>query len=375
MRGRLKQGLYPLAAPIGYLDQGGGKAKIHDPVRGPLVQEAFARYASGEYSLRALRDELYRRGLRNRLGRRVEVNTLAKTLRNPFYTGIIRMRRTGETYTGIHPPLVKPSLFRQVQDRLDGRTSARIIKHEFLFRRLIACVHCPYHLVGERQKGHVYYRCHSSHNATCALREELIDDAVRSRLAPLCLSEEETSELRSLALAFEDDWTARRDDILKSMALRRQNIEARLQRLMDAYLDSVFDRPMFEEKKLALLVERQELEEQQNEMVSGQRTIVDDVENYLEPIKGFRLSYVLGTTPEKREMLESLTSNLEADGKNVVVKLLSPFQEAANLALVSTGGPVRDRPRTRVRKLFKLLVKHFTVQNKEDQRRNFPRAA
>src|SRR5208337_4763709 len=30
--GRLKQGLYPIAAPIGYLDRGGGQPKAPDPV-------------------------------------------------------------------------------------------------------------------------------------------------------------------------------------------------------------------------------------------------------------------------------------------------------------------------------------------------------
>src|SRR5256885_8255687 len=41
MYGRLKQGYYPLHAPIGYLDQGSAKPKIADPVRAPLVQNAF----------------------------------------------------------------------------------------------------------------------------------------------------------------------------------------------------------------------------------------------------------------------------------------------------------------------------------------------
>lgn len=38
IRGRLKQGLYPHMAPVGYLDQGGGKAKIPDPACAPLVK-------------------------------------------------------------------------------------------------------------------------------------------------------------------------------------------------------------------------------------------------------------------------------------------------------------------------------------------------
>jgi hypothetical protein len=173
-------------------------------------------------------------------------------------------------------------------------------------------------------------------------------------------------------MSFEDNWEAHREDIMKSMALRRQAIENRLQRLADAYLDSIFDRQMFEEKKLALVMELKDLEQQQNDLLSGRRSITDNLESYLEPIKGLQLSHVFGTVPEKREILESLTSNLEASGKNVVVRLRSPFQEALNLTLVSTGGPVRDRPRTRAQKLFKLLLKHFTAHTKEDQRKDRP---
>jgi len=45
--GRIKQGFYPMPAPVGYLNQGGGKVKVIDPIYGPLIQEAFALYATG----------------------------------------------------------------------------------------------------------------------------------------------------------------------------------------------------------------------------------------------------------------------------------------------------------------------------------------
>lgn len=57
IRGRLKQGLYPLQAPIGYLDQGSAKPKIPDPVRAPFVRAAFELYADG-LGLRQLSEEL-----------------------------------------------------------------------------------------------------------------------------------------------------------------------------------------------------------------------------------------------------------------------------------------------------------------------------
>src|SRR5580658_3483563 len=62
--GRLKQGFYPLRAPIGYLDQGRGQAKAIDPMRAPLVRQAFELYATGDYSFHKLQDELHQRGLR-----------------------------------------------------------------------------------------------------------------------------------------------------------------------------------------------------------------------------------------------------------------------------------------------------------------------
>src|SRR5579863_5439512 len=39
--GRLKQGLYPMPAPLGYLDKGQGQPKDIDPATAPLVREAF----------------------------------------------------------------------------------------------------------------------------------------------------------------------------------------------------------------------------------------------------------------------------------------------------------------------------------------------
>src|SRR5438876_7179427 len=55
--GRLKQGFYPFRAPIGYLDQGTAKLKIHDPVRAPLLREAFKLYSTGRSSLPQLARE------------------------------------------------------------------------------------------------------------------------------------------------------------------------------------------------------------------------------------------------------------------------------------------------------------------------------
>src|SRR5215467_715949 len=62
--GRLKQGLYPLPAPIGYLDTGKGNAKEQDCTKAPLVKTAFRLYATGGYNLKSLQDKMATLGLK-----------------------------------------------------------------------------------------------------------------------------------------------------------------------------------------------------------------------------------------------------------------------------------------------------------------------
>src|SRR4051794_36060586 len=96
--GRLKQGIYPISAPIGYQDRGGGKPKEPDPVMAPLVLKAFQLYSTGRYSFTRLVDEMYERGLRNRNNGKVTMNGLSTLLNNPFYFGVIRIKKTKETF-------------------------------------------------------------------------------------------------------------------------------------------------------------------------------------------------------------------------------------------------------------------------------------
>jgi DNA invertase Pin-like site-specific DNA recombinase len=169
--GRLKQGLYPLRAPVGYLDQGKGKPKTIDPIMGPLVRKTFDLYASGRYSLETLGDQVNRLGLRNRHGGRVTRNGLSTLLNNPFYIGAMVIHKTGESFAGIHEPIIGKTLFDSVQAVLSGKVSARSQHHAHLYRRTLSCATCHYSLIGERQKGNVYYRCHSKQCSGTSVRE------------------------------------------------------------------------------------------------------------------------------------------------------------------------------------------------------------
>ncbi len=229
--GRLRQGLYPWAAPVGYRDCGTGKVKEPHPIYGPLMKQAFELYASGSYSVRSLATEMAKRGLRNKVGKVIPENHLAPLLRNRFYYGLIEISTTKEVFEGKHEPLITKRLFDRVQAILDGRLAPRPVRHEFTYRRLIRCARCDRALVGERQKGHTYYRCHSATCARVSFREEAVDVHVQRTLGRLTLTDHEREELHEALRDQDTTAEADRRDARKALQVRVEQLSARLDRI------------------------------------------------------------------------------------------------------------------------------------------------
>jgi DNA invertase Pin-like site-specific DNA recombinase len=362
--GRIKQGILPLPAPLGYRDCGAGKPKEPDPAAGPLVRQMFELYAGGGHTLHTLRDEIHRRGLRNRRGGALSVNGISGVLNNPFYVGLIRLRRTGETFPGAHQPLISTEVFERVRAMLRGRVAPRGFKHAFLFRRMFTCKACGYRLIGEKRKGHVYYRCHSRGCTGTSFREDRLDAMVRARLSEIAIPELLHAELRKQLDALRGNWEREREARRQALTLQSDALSARLQRLTDAYLDAVIDRAAFEERKAALLMERQRVQERRDGHTEGLST-PDRVEHFLGLAERASFLYETDSDDGKREMLKSLTSDRVIAGKDVELTWVEPLATLADWLRNTNGGAYRETGRTIKQELGPLLttlVRHASHQ-------------
>jgi site-specific DNA recombinase len=225
------------------------------------------------------------------------------------------MKGTGESYVGVREPIVTKSLFGKVQDILDGKLSARPLTHDFLFRRTIRCLHCNYRLIGETRKGHVYYRCHTRTCPTVSIREEKVDETIYAQLLPLGLTKSEATELKRRVVAMRADAQKHREDQAQALGLRIDVVSGRLTRLMDVYLDGAIDRSVFEEKKLALLMERKGFEENRDRILRGEQSLVNSLLEYLGRLETLPLSYLEANPAEKRKLIKSVTSDIFGTGK------------------------------------------------------------
>lgn len=347
IRGRLKQGIYPFGAPIGYLNRGkGGKLKEIDPVKGPLVRTAFELYATGNYTLHALRDELDRRGLRNAKGGRLSITGVSTLLNNPFYVGVIRFHRH-ETYLGKHAPLISHALFDRVQRVLRGLTNVRIHRHDYLYRRRLRCATCNRSLIASRHKGHVYYRCQTRSCPTTVVREEAVLAVTRRELGRVTFTPEQLESLRLHAARLLD----RRDHDNSQETARLQaavgDVTARLNRLVDLYVEGGIAKDLFETRQQALVVERSKLDESLELVRNAPRTLAKVLEIVIERAASARDQFDEREAPEdKRALLDELTSNRSVNGKNVEFTLAPAYEELARQREFFSCALEQDVPRT-----------------------------
>jgi site-specific DNA recombinase len=340
--GRLKQGLYPFKAPVGYVDNGGGKVKTIHPIRGPLVIKAFELYASGKYSLRSLPIALERIGLVSPSGKRLAKNCIEKFLSNPFYCGLIRTRRAHALYQGIHQPLISATLFEAVQDVKAGRTLKKVTKLKLTYRGLFRCALCDTAMIPERQKGHVYYRCQTRFCPTKTVREEALELEITKALSRVRMSDADISKLESEITA----WIASRntDSSANTYSMQLSKIEEKLERLTDALIDHLVDQEVFSKRKEVLFLEKIRL----NEAIEASKKLPDpaQIQKFLELVKNLALTYGIADVDEKGQIVQFATSNRTVDGKNVYVEPANWLFETEEAIAGLIGGDSRPTSRS-----------------------------
>src|SRR3989338_7084646 len=172
IRQKVRNGVYPSLAPVGYLNDPKSRGIIIDTDKAPLVSKIFELYSTGDYTLERLKDTITSLGFRTRNDKAIGVSKLLLILTNPFYYGILRY--WGEAFEATHEPIITKKLFEKCQSVLKKRGKPRQSKRTFVFRGLMKCGECGRMITAEIHKEFTYNRC-TKRNTICSqkyIREE-----------------------------------------------------------------------------------------------------------------------------------------------------------------------------------------------------------
>ncbi|MCX7929000.1 MAG: recombinase family protein, partial [Patescibacteria group bacterium] len=279
-RQKLRKGIWPGFAPLGYLNNHRTKEIDLDKEKAPFIRKAFELYSTGEYTLKAIKQFLADSGIKSYRNKPLSISCVQRLLKNHFYYGVFKFN--GEVYQGSHEPIISKKLFDSVQQAMNNRgKKKRKRKHEFAFSGLMRCGNCGCLITAETQKGHNYYRC-TKKKQSCNeryLREENLIEQIKDFIQKVSLPDDWAKNMLS-ELDKEKEQTKRKSElIVQSLRKQKYEVEHKIEKLLDLYIDGgALTLEEYQTKKQKLLNEKLEIEQKI-------RDFEQSGNNWLEPMK------------------------------------------------------------------------------------------
>jgi site-specific DNA recombinase len=339
-----------------------------------VVRELFAQYLEPGGSLAGLAKHLYALGVPTPTGKRCwHPNTIRLILTNPAYTGQVyagrrRVRRAQlrwsalrpvghhgesatpsppETWLAVAPipALVSQDQFDQAQAKLaQNQQFARRhnTAHSYLLRALVSCGVCQLGCVGRwSHPGYAYYCCRgkthpiqSGRQQRCRARfipAAQLDELVWGDLCDLLTHPQ--SLHHALERAHGGHWLpqelqARREQVRRG----RQQLEAQLDRLSEAYLQGVMPlaeyrrrRPTLEQRQHALARQIEQLETQARD----HQALIGVVASVDALCQRVQAGLAQATFEQKRHLVELLIDRVIVTNGDVEIRYVIPTTRAS----------------------------------------------
>ena len=109
LRQKIRNGVWPGWAPVGYLNNPKTRAIDVDEKKTPKVRNLFELYAKGDQTLYSLANWYKENKLKSNNEKELRVGGIHKILQNIFYIGL--MKFNGEIHEGKHKPIISKKLF------------------------------------------------------------------------------------------------------------------------------------------------------------------------------------------------------------------------------------------------------------------------
>ena len=312
-RNKVKDGIWPQMSPLGYVNK--NKRIVPDENIAPLIKKTFEAYATGNFTLRQLRDKFNELGLKRKSGKELAVSNYQKLLKNPIYTGL--MLYNGEIHEGKHEPIITKKLFDSVQEVMmrKSKPKSRGLK-PFLYRGFFRCGECGCFITTETQKGHNYLRCTKRKNPCSQkyTREEIITSEIQKEIKKVSLPDDWAkwmlAENEKDKLVEAQSSTLFADSTKADISL----LDSKIEKLMNAYLENALSLDEYRDVKNKLVNEKQLLKEKLSAFEQKANNRFELTEKFLK--YNMELANE-GTNEEKLHLYKKVGSNFQIKDRTV----------------------------------------------------------
>ena len=290
IRQKVRRGEWLTKAPFGYVNNQKTRNIEPHPTKSKIVKVAFVEYVKGTHGLVSMSQFLADLGIVTCNNTPLSKCAIKHLLTNRAYLGFVKHH--GEWFDGTFEPIISPKLFEAVQKELKKRERPRKVKngHHFPFVGLFRCGECASMFTAQWATGNSgikyrYYRC-TKKKGKCSqsyLREDILVSQLKERLQSISLCDEYTNWMLEKINEWEKEETKVSQSDVQNLANKLKASEARMEKLVSAYLDGDVPKDIYIKKKdevmratLAFKTEKKDFELRGNNWVEPLREWVLD---------------------------------------------------------------------------------------------------
>lgn len=339
MDSKIAKGWCPHRAPEGYLNDKLNRTIIADPLRFPLIRQAWQLMLSGGFSVgqivRLMNQEwgYTTRATTKRGGGPLSLSAAYLLFRNPYYTGCFLEK--GVLHPGKHLAMITQAEFEQVQRILALTGKPQPKKHSFAYTGLIRC-RCGAAVTAELKhdrtgkRHYVYYHCIDRTRGRdgvrlCSkksIREDDLEAQIEAILREVTLEPETMAFARAEVARWREQEAEKAGSaIAERQELSLEELKEQRRRLLGLHLRGSITEAVFADKQAELTAQIEQLSQAQ----VRQRTALERAERTARNSLRFREAaharFLAGTVHEKREIARALGLCYRFDHGEVTIDL------------------------------------------------------
>jgi hypothetical protein len=357
---KVKKGGTVSKAPLGYLnvhkvDEMGREYRTVelDTKRASLITMTFNKYATGDYYMDDLAEELAAMGLTTRATPNIPAQAITgkrlnQMLANPYYKGIVVY--CGAKYTGSHPPIIDSATWQAVQDIRDlHRNGERTRDHDHFLKSSIYCGTCGSRLLvhmAKNKHGNIYpyFICIGRHNKTTGCTQKAlsiyeVETKIEQLYERISLPETVRKQYEEFLLKTIAE-IEKESETERAALLREKNkIEHQQKKLLEAHFADAIPLKLLKEKQDALSKELDVIECQLTAFETNSKVVSDNLRSAFDVINDCGKYYKSAPDNIKRAFNQALFDKLliMPDG-TPIPKYSEPYNLLLKPLLTTTHG-------------------------------------
>ena len=344
---KVKTGGTPGKPPLGYLNvravnsEGREVRTIDlDPERAQLIRWAFEEYATGNWSLVGLAEELNLRGLTNLPtpkypARPLRANHLYTLLTHPYYKGDVLWR--GVRYDGRHPRLVDEATWRAVQDTLAARgPGEKQREHRHYLKSSVFCSGCESRLIITQAKNrygriYPYFVCVGRHQKRTACTRKAIlisqvEDAIEDYWAGVELPVELRGQVETLLTHELQAAQTKAETHNQQLLVRKQQLTHEQTKLLQAHYAGAVPLQLMKSEQDRITSQLEIVESQLQATTSEFATVKVNLTRALDFASNCYQAYRRADDATRRLLNQAFFTRILVNDEGVTAQLAEPLQ-------------------------------------------------